>query len=207
MPTSQYKDNVFINCPFDKKYKRVFDAIVFTIFACEFVAHCTLEVRDASQVRINKIYKLIRCCKYGIHDICRTELDGKTNLPRFNMPFELGLFLSAKEYGQNEQREKMCLILDKEQHRYKQFISDISGQDIEAYENSSRKAILKVRDWLCTVSQKKGIPSGSVIWEDYKLFKSELPSMCARVKLRKSELIFNDYILLVQEWLKIQTKR
>jgi transcription initiation factor TFIIIB Brf1 subunit/transcription initiation factor TFIIB len=57
-----------------------------------------LEVSDASQVRIEKIAGIIAACKFGIHDISRTELDPTTHLPRFNMPLELGLFLGREAF-------------------------------------------------------------------------------------------------------------
>ena len=42
MPTSVYSDHVFINCPFDDQYKPLFNAIVFAIHDCGFVARCWL---------------------------------------------------------------------------------------------------------------------------------------------------------------------
>ena len=130
-----YNDNVFINCPFDSDYKPLFDAMVFVIHDCGFIARCALEEEDASQVRIDKIYGIIETCRYGIHDISRTELDENSGFPRFNMSLELGVFLGAKKFGIVEQKRKKCLILDKEPYRYQQFISDIAGQDIQAHNN------------------------------------------------------------------------
>jgi hypothetical protein len=202
MTITDYNNNVFINCPFDDKYKEIFDSIVFCIFDCGFIARCTMEEQDASQIRIDKIYNIVQGCKYGIHDISRTELDEDTGLPRFNMPFELGIFLAAKRYGQNNQQQKKCLILDKRQYRYQQFISDISGQDIKAHENEPRKAVLIVRDWLRDASQRTDLPGGSVIWRDYRKFVGDLPSMCTDLNLKPKELIFNDYIHLVSVWLE-----
>ena len=48
----------------------------------------TLEHDDASQVRIEKIYRLIGSSAFGIHDVSRTEPDAENQLPRFNMPLE-----------------------------------------------------------------------------------------------------------------------
>jgi hypothetical protein len=87
---------VFINCPFDSRYQKFFDAIVFTVIRCGFDARCAREIDDGSGTRIDKIMNLIEACPYGIHDISRTELDTASNLPRFNMPLELGIFLGAR---------------------------------------------------------------------------------------------------------------
>jgi len=51
-----------------------------------------LEIDDASEVRIDKVFKIIGACKYGIHDISRTEATSASGLPRCNMPLELGMF-------------------------------------------------------------------------------------------------------------------
>jgi hypothetical protein len=45
-----------------------------------------------------RIFKLIEGCQFGIHDISRTELDTDSQLPRFNMPLELGMFLGAQRF-------------------------------------------------------------------------------------------------------------
>jgi hypothetical protein len=122
-----YDTSVFINCPFDAEYQQLFEALVFAVYECGFIARSARESRDASQVRIDKIFRIISECRYGIHDISRTELDGISRLPRFNMPLELGMFLAAKYYGNKREREKVCLVLDREKHRYQKFCSDIGG--------------------------------------------------------------------------------
>ena len=107
-------------------------------------------------------------------------------------------------FGKDEQRKKKCLILDKNPYSYQQFMSDISGQDIEAHENDPKKAIRIVRDWLRIASQRRNIPRGYEIRRQYQIFIDDLPSMCIDLRLKQKELIFNDYTLLVTEWLKLQ---
>ena len=204
MQSPHYNDNVFLNCPFDSDYKQLFDAMVFAVHDCGFIARCALEEGDASQVRIDKIYNIIADCRYGIHDISRTELDKNSGLPRFNMPLELGVFLGAKKFGRNEQKKKNCLILDKEQYRYQQFISDIAGQDVPAHNNDPEEMVKAVRDWLLTASDRKTIPSGSIIWERYQEFIGDLPQIAQAFQLEVEELIFNDYTFVLAEWLKTQ---
>ena len=204
MQSFHYNDNVFLNCPFDPAYKQLFDVMVFAVHDCGFIARCALEEGDASQVRIDKIYNIIADCRYGIHDISRTELDKNSGLPRFNMPLELGVFLGAKKFGRNEQKRKNCLILDKEQYRYQKFISDIAGQDVPAHNNDPEKMVKAVRDWLLTASDRKTIPSGSIIWERYQKFRQELPQIAQAFQLEVEELIFNDYTFVLAEWLKTQ---
>ena len=120
------------------------------------------------------------------------------------MPLELGAFLGAKYFGKRDQASKACFILDSKKYRYQRFISDIAGQDIQAHENNPKRVITVVRNWLRTYSVAS-IPSGSVIGERYKSFKADLPLLCRELKLNQKELIYNDYVLLVSNWLKINT--
>ena len=201
---SAYDSSVFINCPFDEAYQRLFDAIVFSVHDCGFSARSALEVDDGAQVRINKIYQIIAECRFGIHDLSRTEVNPETELPRFNMPLELGIFLGARQYGQEEQREKRVLILDREAFRYLKFISDIRGQDIKAHNGDERTVITLVRDWLRNALRGTGIsiPSGSLIFGRYESFKEDLPVFCTGLNLDPRELIFNDYVQVVEVWLE-----
>ncbi len=200
----RYDNSVFINCPFDGEYKRIFDALVFAVFDCGYVARCTLEIGDASQTRIENILSIIGECKFGIHDISRTELSEGSGLPRFNMPLELGLFLGAARFGSGRQREKRCLVLDRYRYRYQRYISDIAGQDIRAHEDEPATAISRGRDWLNNDSLALDvmIPGGTIMARRYERFTSELPEMCETVHLEVNELTFNDLASMVSGWLQ-----
>jgi hypothetical protein len=193
--------SVFLNCPFDKAYSRLFQAIVFTIHDCGYIARSSLEMNDTAQIRVSKIMHIISECHLGIHDLSRTQLDKNSRLPRFNMPLELGMFLAAKEFGGPEQRRKRCLVLDTHPHRYQQFCSDIAGQDISAHSGSVELAIKVVRDFLSTSPLGPITPGGSSIHGRFISFQKEFPSICEKVKLHKDEATFNDFTNLVTEWL------
>ena len=204
MKSTHYNDSVFINCPFDSVYKSLFDAIVFAVHDCGFVARCALEEGDASQVRIDKIYNIIEACRYGIHDISRTELDETSGLPRFNMPLELGIFLGAKRFGVEEQESKKCLVMDREQYRYRKFISDIAGQDIFFHNNSPEEVVRVVRNWLLTESDRRTVLGGGTIWKHYQDFLNDLPQLAQRFQLEIEDLEFFDYTFIISEWLSLQ---
>src|SRR6202012_1720899 len=106
-----------------------------------------------------------------------------TKLPRFNMPLELGIFLGAQRYGQGRQKEKCCLILDRERYRYRAFISDIAGQDIREHADEPVRAIRVVRDWLRGQTSDSGMPGWRVVAERYQAFRAELPELCWQSKL------------------------
>lgn len=203
MAGADYDHSVFFNCPFDDEYKALSDAIIFTIHDCGYIARSARESRDGSQVRIDKICNIIADCRFGIHDISRTDLDKTNSLPRFNMPLELGLFLGAKRFGAEEQKSKNCLILDTERHRFQKFISDIGGQDPSAHNDNPDEAIRQVRDWFRLATPKSvKIPGGTEIARRYAAFRTALPDTCTRLQLEPDRLTFNEYVLIVEEWLK-----
>lgn len=197
-----FEDSVFINCPFDSAYSALFEVIAFTIFACGFVARCAKEEADSGDVRLEKLARLIEGCRYGIHDISRIGLETDSGLPRFNMPFELGLDLGCKKFGDRRQRQKKLLILDSKPHRYQAFISDIAGQDIRAHGDRPDVAIALVRDWLRTASTRENITGELILRNLYQAFAQTLPELCAGVGVDRANINYLDYVNFVESWLK-----
>ncbi len=197
----KFDTNVFINCPFDQEYQSLLYAIVFTVIACGFTPRLALEEKDAAAIRLDKIKRLIATCRLGIHDISRTTADAGTGLPRFNMPFELGLDIGARHFGNFYLKSKRLLILDREKYRYQQFLSDISGQDISSHDESVETVIEKVRNWL---NSQKIAPEPLIgpakIFESFNEFIADLPGMCAANRLDPANLDFSDYIFYVETW-------
>ena len=197
-----YDRNVFINCPFDDKYEVLFNAILFTVHKCGFILRCSKEYEDSSSIRIQNIIQLIRESKYSIHDLSRVSLDETADLPRFNMPLELGICMGVIEFGQKKQRENKYLIIESDKFRFKQFISDISGQDIRDHKDTVEGAIKIIRNWLASKTPEN-IPSASLIHSDYKSFQEDLPLLCKENNWIVDELTFDEYSTLVTSWLTL----
>ncbi len=196
-----YEDSVFLNVPFDPRYRRLSDALIFAVHDCGFIARSALEVEDSGQARVEKILNIIEQSKFGIHDISRAGVDRNTKLARFNMPLELGFFLGAKRFGSSRDREKRCLVLDRDRYRYRSFCSDISGQDIRAHNDDPKEAIRAVRDWLSSHREGVLIPGGKMIFERYERFRVQMRAQAHDAKLDHRELTFGDYTRLVVGWL------
>lgn len=200
---ADYERGVFINCPFDQAYRPLLDAIVFVVFVCGLIPRSALEIDDASQTRIDKIAALIGDCRWGIHDISRVELN-EHGLPRYNMPFELGLFLGARRFGVTNQRRKSCLVLDTDPFRFQKFISDISGQDITPHGNDPGRIMAAVRNWLSNSLplRQPSMPGGTEIKRLFDRFEGELPELCRELRIEIRELTFADYARIVSSWLR-----
>jgi len=181
----------------------MFQAIVFTVLDCGFVPRCSLEISDATEFRLRAIFQLIKKCKYGIHDLCRVERDATTNLPRFNMPFELGVFYGAKVFGGDRDRSKNCIVLEKQRYRYHKFISDLSGSDIIGHNDSPKKAIVAIRNWLATSSRRRTLPDGPRIFSRQKRFRIDFQEACESRGVDSDNMPFVELTRNMADWLKL----
>ncbi|MFC5371371.1 hypothetical protein ACFPIF_02325 [Brevundimonas faecalis] len=196
-----YRRSVFINAPFSDDRREIFDAIVFTVQACGFTPRCARELDNAGQVRLDKIVALIRDCHLGIHDISLMELD--EGLPRFNMPFELGIFLGADRFGAKWVGQKACTIFDREPFRYQRALSDIAGQDIRAHGCDPQAASRETRAWLSHHARPDDqTPGAAAIWTMRNEFEAELPELAALSMRDDGELTFVERRHLTTEWLR-----
>lgn len=197
---SDYARNVFINCPFDGDYEPIFKAIVFTLQDLGFRPRTALERSDSGELRLAKIRELISTSQYSIHDLSRTSLDSVTALPRFNMPLELGIDLGCRWFAA-DRADKRMLILDSERYRYQTYISDISGQDIQAHGNQPASAIFEVRRWLRSASGIS-LRAGSAIHDRYQQFIGDIPTVCEELELDAEDLTFSDLSFVIAAWLR-----
>jgi hypothetical protein len=194
--------DVFVNCPFDQRYKPLFNAIVFAVKGLGFAVRCALEASDAGEFRLEKINRIIEQCQFGIHDISSVAIDRATGLPRFNMPFELGLFLGCKRFGGKPQRPKVCLVLDRKPFRYRNSLSDIAGQDVQAHHGDPERAVRHVRDWLVQASRRKRLPGGQDLVRRRREFLRDLPSLCRQLHRNAKQLTFLDMSEMIEIWLE-----
>ena len=201
MVDPQYNNNVFINCPFDALYSKNFHAIVFTVYSCSFKPLSALSEDNGTDNRLQKIQNLIENSRYSIHDISRTELNAH-GFPRFNMPFEAGLFFGAKRFGDKDQKNKNALIFEKTKFSYQNYLSDLSGIDTKAHENNTDIIIQGIRDWLKTSSRRVTIPGHLIIIENFQKFQGDLPAILSVMNLEMDTLPFNDLCLIVEEFWK-----
>ena len=117
---------MFINVPFDPQHERLFLALIAGLVALGLNPRCVLEVPPSTD-RLRRLCSLIRACPFSIHDLSQIQLSpGPFRVPRFNMPFELGLAAAiAFEDGVTHQwRALECVPF-----RLNQSLSDIDGYD------------------------------------------------------------------------------
>ncbi len=168
-----FHSNVFINCPFDDDYRLLLKPLLFTVLYLGYNPRIS-KTQSSSDIRINQIKSYIRDSKYGIHDLSRCKPFKDGDLPRFNMPYELGLDIGCLEFGSKNLKTKKILILETERFHYQKVLSNIAGQDIENHDDDPRTLIRKVRNWFSSLSAKISRASPTEIWTTYNQFCSDL---------------------------------
>ena len=128
MSTPTYNDSVFINCPFDDDYKPILRAIVYAIYRCGFYPQTALDEDDGTEIRLLKIIRKMKSCRYGIHDLSRIELNA-ANFPRFNMPFELGL---AVAWEKSNPTKHNWFVFEAKAYLVQRSLSDLNGRAVQS---------------------------------------------------------------------------
>jgi hypothetical protein len=197
-----FESNVYINCPFDKYYVPLLHPLIFTVLYLD-LNPLVAETKSSGQVRVEQIKKLIRRSRFSIHDISRSEaLQGK-DLPRFNMPFEMGLDFGCQAFGKGKMVFKKSLVLEKTRYHYLRVVSDIGGQDIENHNDNPEELIRKVRNWFAAVKHQHG-PSPTLIWEAYNNFLARMSEQLKKESFSKDDIEsmpVSNFILLAKKWI------
>lgn len=199
-----YDASVFINCPFSADYAAIFRAYVFAVMYCGLRPRCAREADNAGEVRFEKIIRIMRGCRWSIHDLSMTGVDHVSGHARFNMPFELGLFLGAQRFGGGAQRDKQCLILEAEAFTTQRCLSDVAGQDCKAHNMSPEIVVGEVRDWLRTALSVAAPSRGAAI-DRFLGFESDLGSFCDEMGVQKDHLLFVDLCQIIKTVLAVET--
>jgi hypothetical protein len=189
-----YDHSVFINCPYDEEYLDLLHAITFTIRWAGFIPRAALEEDDAGTARLERIYRIIDECRYGIHDVSRIEARGPDGLPRFNMPFECGIFFGAKRFGSGRHRRKRLLVLESHQHVTQKTLSDIAGNDPKPHDRSPETAIDRVWSFLAGKDGARRLPGPQHVKDLYAEFRRDMPRLAE--ELRHSQIDF----LKLEQW-------
>jgi hypothetical protein len=195
--------NVFINCPFDNEFYPLLKGIFFVLIYLDFKPKIA-ETSDSGQVRILKIKDLMLSSPLSIHDLSRIDPLVTDAAARLNMAFEMGIDFGLKYSGIAELEAKRFLILEKEDHRYKTFLSDISGNDIKSHRNDPELVIKSIRDWIKAQGQEAAIPRHKLIfsaYNEFSLFYNQMISAEGYDPKEITALTFSDVIEIMANWI------
>jgi len=173
--------DVFLNIPYDTDFQNLYLAYISGICAFGLIPRATLEIPGGAR-RLDRIWRLIKSCRYAVHDLSRVELDQKRPpTPRFNMPFELGLSVAWEEFAR---RKHTWFVFEAKNRRLQKSLSDLNGTD--TYIHDGRVA--GVFRELCNAFNRPGLqPSVQHMWEIYAQVQKNVPSL---LKLAGTESVF-----------------
>jgi hypothetical protein len=166
--------SVFINCPYDEEFQRLFDAVVFACTCCGFLPRSALESGTVAEPRTARIRRAILESKYSIHDLSRCKGEGNANLARFNMPLELGMAMAHRDLSKRADLKHDWLVLVPAGHVYQAFLSDIAGFDPETHDGSAPGIVTAVMKWLATRPDAKRTPEPPQVLAALPKFTEEL---------------------------------
>lgn len=131
------------------------------------------------------------------------------------MPFELGFFIGAKEFGGKSQRSKHTLVMVRDKHTLGAYLSDLAGIDPFAHADDPRKIIKIVRDSLNAFSLartrkgigKKLLPGPRQITIAFNRFRMDLPRIARDAGFDPSSVnvidAHHDYLEFVRQYLSV----
>jgi len=172
---SSFDKNIFINCPLDKLYiNDLLKPMLFFIVQNGFNPRLSLEISDSSQIRLEKITRIIKECKYSIHDLSKVRANVVNEYARMNMPFELGVDYGIKSMNDENLSKKQFLILEAVKYDYMKALSDINGMDIKVHENKTETIFECLYTWTSETLKLSGQKPPLKIFYDYTDFNTQL---------------------------------
>jgi hypothetical protein len=204
-PSREFKNNVFINCPFDPNYYALLRPLLFTIIYLGFTPKIALEGLDSGEQRIDKILKLIKKSKFSIHDLSRLQSKKKGEFYRLNMPFELGVDYGCRRFASNYLKGKKFLILERGAYDYKKALSDLSGIDIKNHDNKAANIVQAVRNWFVETASLRNVDSPTVIWYKFSDFASDFYTRRLEEGFSDKDLNMMpipEYIGFIKRWIR-----
>lgn len=115
---------MFLNLPFDRRHEKLGVALIAGIVSVGLIPRSVVELPPHLN-RLDRLLELIGSCTYSFHDLSAVGVCADTpRVPRFNMPFELGLAV-GRWHGKNHQFR----ILESKPHRVQKSLSDMNGFD------------------------------------------------------------------------------
>jgi hypothetical protein len=134
MPKPRVEPNsVFLNIPYDRRFQPLYLAYIVGMTELGLTPKATLSIPGGTR-RLDRIFELIKTCKYSVHDLSRVELDRTPPpTPRFNMPLELGLAIAWAKLNAEAHTWFVCESVDR---RAQKSVSDLNGTDFYIHEGT-----------------------------------------------------------------------
>ena len=147
---------------------------------------------------------------HGIHDLS-LSVAAKAGAPtRMNMPYELGLDLGTRWFGNSKLRRKVTLVLENKRESAKKALSDMNFGDLRAYDGVTDTLICELRDhFYAFLSSEPGavpmaFPSHDELLDDWTRFVAWLQRRAdgplrSAAELERMQIL--EFVHKITEWL------
>ena len=205
MSDAQFETSIFINCPFDRDYEPILQAILFCAIYLGFSPRIATESNDSGAFRLEKIRRLIEASKFSIHDLSRCQSTKKGEHYRLNMPFELGLCMGAKRFCPSHRYDKVKIMVS-EPYKLPEYLSDLGGNDPDAHHEDHHQILMIVRDFLQGARRGKPLPGSTALVAAFDRFKRAIPRIAEGIEHGAGEIgvrkNFPTFVWCLTEFLK-----
>ena len=211
MPDEDFENRVFVNCPYSDDYRDFQRAIIFVLMRLGYEPCLAAQVSNSGQLRMDKVREQIRDCRHSIHDLSLVIASRKGELARMNMPYELGLDLGARWFGEPPLNSKVLLVLEGERGSVKKALSDHAGFDLRTHEGQMEELLCELRSHFYSHLSplESGIPSGfptlDELLEEWPLFLTWLqrrPDGALRSEKEIKAMEVAEFKDKVRQWLE-----
>ncbi|MGH8265438.1 MAG: hypothetical protein ACRET4_18335 [Steroidobacteraceae bacterium] len=129
--------DVFINLPFDSDYESLFLAMISGLVSLGLNPRSVVQISGSAD-RLRRLVAIIQECPFSIHDMSRVQRSGEGafRVPRFNMPFEMGLAAAVSITGTGMVRQ--WRVIEAVRHRVAHSCSDVDGYNAEIHGGTVR---------------------------------------------------------------------
>jgi hypothetical protein len=192
------QDAVFLNIPYDLQFERLYLDYIVGLTVLGFVPRATLGIPSGAR-RLERIFNLIRSCRYSVHDLSRVQLDRyPPSTPRFNMPFELGLAVAWA--AQNPQLHA-CFAFEEDRYRPLKSISDLNGTDFHIHHGTVEGVMRELCNAFVRTKKRPTVP---FMMSMYRKLRRRLPLILhdAGTKSLFEARVFDDICAVVAELAK-----
>jgi hypothetical protein len=146
---------VFLNIPYDRAFEKTYLAYIVGLVELGLTPKVTLGIPSGA-ARIDRIFDLLKSCRYSVHDLSRVEVDRTPpRTPRFNMPFELGL---AFAWSRLTPASHDLFAFESLHRRAQKSLSDLSGTDFNIHDNHPAGIMRELRNVFVRHQDKPTVP-------------------------------------------------
>jgi hypothetical protein len=163
--------SVFLNIPYDKRFEKLYLAFIVGLVELGLTPKVTLGIPSGA-TRIDRIFELLKSCRYSVHDLSRVEMDRRLPpTPRFNMPFELGL---AFAWSRLTPANHDFFAFESINRRAQKSLSDLSGTDFNIHDNRPNGIMRELRNVFDRRQNKPTVPR---MMKSYNQLLRRLPAL------------------------------